>query len=84
MRYSVYVLISQQNNSYYIGFTSKDPRVRLSEHNLGKNKYTNLHKPYRLVYYELNYCKSCALKREKFLKSGQGKKFIRLLITSQS
>jgi putative endonuclease len=51
MKYCVYVLQSLLNNWFYIGMTSKDPRFRLLEHNSGKNKYTRLHLPYKLVYY---------------------------------
>jgi putative endonuclease len=80
MNYSVYVLVSLKNSSLYIGMTSRDPRERLKEHNQGESKYTNLHRPYKLVYYEMNFCKECALNREQFLKSGQGRKILKILV----
>lgn len=81
MNYSVYIIQSLKNGWLYIGMTTKDPRIRLNEHNSGKNKYTKLHSPYKLVYYEINYfCSKCAREREKFLKSGIGRQMIRKII----
>jgi putative endonuclease len=84
MEYSVYVLQSLKNNWLYIGMTRKDPRTRLEEHNTGKNKYTRLHSPYSLVYFEMHYCSKCARQREKFLKSGIGRKLIKTFLGSTS
>lgn len=82
MSYSVYVLKSLKNGWLYIGMTSKDPRKRLLEHNQNSNKYTRLHSPYVLIYYELNYhCGKCAREREKFLKSGIGRQLIRKILS---
>jgi predicted GIY-YIG superfamily endonuclease len=39
-KFYVYVLISEQDNSWYIGFTS-DLEKRFSEHNSGKTITTN-------------------------------------------
>ena len=80
MYYNVYVLESNKNRKRYIGITSKDPIIRLKEHNEGSNKFTRLNKPYELVYFELGFCKACALKREQFLKSGQGRKILNKII----
>ncbi len=79
MRYSVYVLVSKSDNTRYIGITGKNPKDRLKDHNNGSNKYTRVHRPYELMYYEQDYCKDCALKREKFLKSGQGRRILDLI-----
>ena len=78
-QYSVYVLHSLKNGKRYIGMTGQDPRERLKEHNSGTNEFTRANKPWKLVYFEMNYCKACALKREAFLKSGQGRKVLDLL-----
>lgn len=80
MNYNVYVLKSKKNEKRYIGITFKKPIIRLSEHNQGSNEFTRLNKPFELIYYELGYCKECALKREKFLKSGQGRKLLDKLL----
>ncbi len=72
----VYVLKSLKNNKRYIGCTSKKPEIRLTEHNLGSNKWTRANKPFELIYIEIYNNKTEALKREKLLKSGQGRKFL--------
>ena len=72
----VYVLKSEKNMKRYVGFTSKTPEQRLREHNSGSNKFTSINKPFVLVYTESFVLKTEAIKREKFLKSGQGRKFL--------
>ena len=76
----VYVLKSLKNGKRYIGCTSKEPKNRLTEHNSGSNKWTRTNKPFELIYKELYNNKTIALKREKFLKSGQGRKLLDLII----
>lgn len=72
--YYVYILQSKKNNKKYVGFTSRDVRTRLEEHNLGKNVWTSQNKPFNIVYYEELCCEKCARKRERFWKSGLGRK----------
>ena len=72
----VYVLKSLKNSKRYIGYTNKIPKERLIEHNSGSNKWTRVNKPFKLVYKEIFNDKTIAIKREKFLKSGQGRKFL--------
>jgi putative endonuclease len=76
----VYLLKSSLNNKSYVGFTSKEVARRLEEHNVGSNIWTSKNKPFRLIYYESFFCKSDAIKREKFFKSGQGKKLKSLIM----
>ena len=83
MDYNIYVLKSIKNSKRYVGITTKDPKIRLKEHNEGSNEFTRLNKPYELIYYELGYCKTCALKREKFLKSGQGRKILDVICSKE-
>ena len=78
--YYVYILKSLKNGSSYVGATGKQVLARLSEHNVGQNNWTRKYRPYKLVYYESYFCKSDALHREKFLKSGQGTKLVKLII----
>jgi len=78
--FCVYVLKSLRNNKRYIGCTSKNPKARLIEHNSGSNKWTRANKPFKLIYEEDYEDKTRALKRENFLKSGQGRKFLDLSI----
>ena len=80
MSYSVYVLKAISKSIRYVGFTHKDLQVRLYEHNSGKNKFTRRYK-WILIYYEKGYCRKCAREREKFLKSGQGRRILDLILT---
>ena len=74
--FTVYVLKSEKNGKRYVGYTGKDPSVRLYEHNAGSNKYTRQNSPFILLYTEQYEEKTEAAKRERFLKSGQGRKFL--------
>ena len=76
--YYVYALRSKKNNKRYIGFTSKGPEIRLKEHNSGTDDWTRQNGPFALVYQEKYYSSREAIKREKFLKTGQGRKFLDL------
>ena len=76
MSYNVYVLKSLKNHKRYVGFSYKDPKLRLREHNIGANKWTRINKPFILVYQEEYRTKTEAIRREKFLKSGQGRKWL--------
>jgi putative endonuclease len=78
--YSVYVLYSGKYDKIYIGFTSH-LEARLESHNtLASKGYTIRYRPWELIYTEKYEKKSEALLREKQLKSGQGRVFIRSLI----
>jgi putative endonuclease len=74
--YFVYVLRSLKNNKRYIGQTSKDVLKRLREHSRGCNKWTRENRPFRLIHEEEFSTRSEAIKRERFLKSGQGRKWL--------
>lgn len=70
--YYVYLLQSQKNNKFYVGYTASLKR-RLKQHNAGKVKSTKANIPYKLVYFEGFRSKKDALIREKKLKHhGQG------------
>jgi len=69
-----------RNNKRHVGFTAKRPEERLEDHNLGSNKWTRINKPFKLVYKETFTNKTEAIKREKFLKSGQGRKYLDSII----
>ncbi len=76
----IYILKSQKNNKTYVGFTEKDPKLRLDEHNNGSNQFTRYNKPWVLIYYETYSCMKCARIREKFYKTGIGKKIKQLIV----
>lgn len=73
----VYLLESQKSKDWYVGYTS-DLRKRLSQHQ-SKNggQTTKRINDWRLVYYEAYLDKNDALRRERFLKSGSGHRFLK-------
>jgi len=75
MNYFVYVLKSIKYDNRYVGSTD-DYDKRLEEHNAGKCRYTKGRRPWQLVYKESFRTRSEAMAREKFIKSGQGRKFL--------
>ncbi len=74
--YYVYVLESQKDKSWYIGFTG-DLRRRLQEHLRGDTASIRYKRPLRLIYYEAYLEKLDAIGRERFLKSGSGWCFLK-------
>lgn len=76
IEYTVYVLRSSKNHKRYIGYTSKDPNNRLHDHLTGSNKWTRQNGPFCIIHLEAFEDKTEAIKREKFLKSGQGRSWL--------
>jgi len=72
----VYVLQSDKTKGWYTGATG-DLRKRIAKHNAGYNKSTKNGKPWKLIYYEACMNQSDAFSREKYLKSGMGKRYLR-------
>lgn len=72
----VYVLLSEADGQFYTGLTS-DLRRRLEEHNSGEVPSTKHRVPFRLVYYEACLRRVDAAAREKYLKTGMGKRYLR-------
>ena len=74
--YFVYTLISKKDGNFYVGFTNNLNR-RAAEHFSGKVIATKSRQPLELIYYETCLNQKDALAREKYLKSGKGKKYIK-------
>ena len=74
--YYTYVLKSQVDNNLYTGFTV-DLQKRIAEHNNGLCQSTKHRTPFTLIYYEACLNKFDAISREKYLKSGMGKRYLR-------
>ncbi|HAS00261.1 MAG TPA: excinuclease ABC subunit C [Candidatus Moranbacteria bacterium] len=72
----VYVLQSLIDGLLYTGYTG-DLKKRISEHNEGRNFSTKTRKPFKLVYYEACFNEKDAKAREKYLKSGMGKRYVK-------
>lgn len=77
--FTVYVLYSERFNRTYTGLTNNLDR-RLKEHNSKQNKSTKAYTPWRLIYTEQLETRVEAREREKFLKSGKGRDFIKTVI----
>ncbi len=77
MFYYTYMLESLKDGKYYIGFSSNLKR-RLQEHSKGLNFSTKFRLPFILVYFEGCLNEKDAKRREHYLKSTQGRKFIAL------
>ena len=74
--YYVYILISLKDNNYYTGYTS-NLNKRLFLHNDGKVVSTKNRRPLKLVYWEGCLNREDATRREKYLKSGNGKIYLK-------
>ena len=71
-----YVLGSRKDKRWYTGCTN-DLRKRFKEHNLNKNLSTKGRGPFEIIYYEACLNKKDAFQREKYLKSGMGKRYLK-------
>ena len=74
--YYVYVLRGQRDGKLYTGF-AEDLKERFGKHNKGLVTSTKFRRPLKLLYYEAHTNKSDAFRREKYLKSGMGKRDLR-------
>lgn len=79
MQYFVYVIQSNKDNRLYVGL-SKNPYTRLKDHNLGRVFSTKGFKPWKIVYTEKIKDRKSARHREKYLKSGIGKEFLKSIV----
>lgn len=76
MYYYVYVLLSEKENQFYTGYIS-NLNNRIALHNEGKAESTKNRKPLKLIYWEGCLNQQDATRREKYLKSGNGKIYLR-------
>lgn len=74
--YCTYVLRSNKDGKLYTGFTN-DIRKRFRQHNNNEVASTKGRWPFELIYYEAYRDKFDAIAREKYLKSGYGKRYLR-------
>ena len=74
--YYTYVLLSLKDRGFYTGYTS-NLKKRFSDHSEGKVLSTKHRRPLELIYFEGSLNRSDATRREKYLKSGNGKIYLR-------
>jgi len=72
----VYAIRSINRNYIYVGLTS-NIEERVLRHNSGFEKTTKPYAPFQLIYSEKAENRVEARKREKYLKSGVGKEFLK-------
>ena len=76
MFYFTYVLLSEKDGKLYTGYT-RQLQKRLNQHNAGLNLSPKGRGPFTLIYFEACTSKASASKREKQLKSGYGKRYLK-------
>ncbi len=69
----VYVLVSEKTGRRYVGST-QDVANRLRQHNSGHSKSTKHGMPWRLAKTESFPSRTEAVRRERYLKTGQGRR----------
>jgi len=74
--YYVYVLRSKKDKKNYTGYTS-NLKKRMEEHQNGKVESTKYRRPFDLVYFEGCLDSRDARRREIYLKTTYGKRFIK-------
>jgi len=80
MNYFLYILQSINYKKSYTGITNNLDR-RLLEHNSKKHFYTKRYCPWKMIYSEKYDNLKEARKREKYLKSASGRKFLKELFS---
>lgn len=75
----VYILLSIKDKKLYIGYTP-DLRKRIVSHNNGLVKSTKPRRPLKLIFYESFLSKKDAVLREKFFKSGWGRRHLKKML----
>jgi putative endonuclease len=76
MFFYTYVLRSKKDGKLYIGW-SNDLKARIKEHMRGQVDSTQYRLPIELIYFEACLSKQLAILREKQLKSGFGRAYLK-------
>jgi len=74
----VYAIKSLDRNYIYVGLTNDFDR-RLNQHNSGQNRTTKAYLPFKVILVESYNTRPEARKREKYLKSGIGREYLKRL-----
>ncbi len=78
----VYVLQSETTGRRYVGM-AQDLGRRLKEHNTGQVNSTRANAPWRLVYEEECADHESGRRREKYLKSSAGRRFLKKVLGAE-
>ena len=79
---TVYVLRSLRNGRLYVGYTERGLEDRLQEHNASKTASIKQMLPFEFVYSEHAETMILARQRERFFKSGHGRRTLKNLIAN--
>ena len=74
--YYTYVLQSELDNNFYVGY-SKDVERRFEQHCNGEVQSTKNRRPLKIIYFEACLSQQDATHREKYFKTFYGKMFLR-------
>jgi putative endonuclease len=77
--YHVYAITSLHRKYTYIGLTN-NPERRINQHNQGYNRTTKPYRPFKLILLESFPTREMARAREKILKTGVGREFLKNII----
>jgi putative endonuclease len=78
MKFTVYILFSQNYAKHYTGFTS-DLDNRMRSHNGFGKGWTARYRPWKLIFTQSFETKKEAMEYEKWLKTGVGRDFIKTI-----
>lgn len=77
--YYTYAIRSEIRNYIYVGLTNNLKR-RFRQHNDKKEKTTRAYAPFKILFTEEFMTRMEAREKEKYLKSGSGKEYLKTLI----
>lgn len=77
--FSVYILRSVKDGSLYVGYTTNLTQ-RIATHNKGSVTSTQSKRPWECIFTESYISKNDALRREKYLKTTQGKNAVKHML----
>lgn len=78
--YYIYVLFSHKDRMLYVGYTN-DLKRRIGEHKTGVSQATKNRRPVSLIYYECYLTAFEAMRREKYLKGGNGREQLKIQLS---
>jgi len=79
--YYVYVLRSLKDKDFYVGY-SDDLKIRIKQHKDGLVQSIKNRRPLELVYYEAHRNRKDAMARERFLKTGWGRNYLKRILAN--
>jgi putative endonuclease len=71
-----YVLMCEKTGTFYTGCTN-NLQQRIEQHNKGEVWHTKCRLPVKLIYFEACLNKDDAYRRERYLKTGMGKRYLK-------